>query len=57
MSMGMLERKGLFSGHVAGLAGEACGESDIGFWKGKKVQFHSEWRMERPPGDLSFLNT
>lgn len=28
-----LEREGLLSGSMTGLGGEACGESEAGFWK------------------------
>lgn len=33
ISMEGLLRKGLFSGHVSGLGGELCLESDTDFWK------------------------
>lgn len=48
-----LEREGLLSGSMTGLGGEACGESEAGFWK-EKEQLLSWRRKEAAPSYISF---
>ena len=49
-----LEREGLLSGSVTGLGGEACGESEAGFWKGRERATPELGEKEGAPSCFSF---